>query len=190
MARFLNGRRTNSNRSSWIVPLLLIAAAAVLIMAALAQPKEKPPEDWVQLNREVESALNVHEVKEADAQAAQKPVTTGLAEEAVNTEGPEKAKAEEVEEEAEAEEVEAEAEAEDKQAAKSEVEAGSGLIDINRASVEQLDTLKGIGPSKARAIIANREQNGLFRSVDDLLRVKGIGDKLLAGIKDGIVAKP
>lgn len=65
-----------------------------------------------------------------------------------------------------------------------------GKLNVNAATAEQLDGLKGIGPSKAVAIVADREANGPFRSVDDLLRVKGIGEKLLAGIKDGVVALP
>lgn len=68
--------------------------------------------------------------------------------------------------------------------------ASDGRLDINRANAGQLDGLKGIGPSKAQAIVDDREQNGPFRSVDDLLRVKGIGEKLLASIKESVVALP
>jgi len=64
--------------------------------------------------------------------------------------------------------------------------AASGLLNLNTATVEQLDALKGIGPSKARAIVEYREQHGPFRSVDDLLNVKGIGEKLLAGIRNDV----
>lgn len=66
----------------------------------------------------------------------------------------------------------------------------SGKLDINRATVQELDGLKGIGPAKAKAIVENREKNGRFTSVDDLQRVKGIGPKLLEGMKDSIVANP
>lgn len=59
----------------------------------------------------------------------------------------------------------------------------AGLLNLNAATAEQLDELKGIGPSKAKAIVSYREQNGPFRSVEDLLNVKGIGEKLLAGIR-------
>lgn len=65
-----------------------------------------------------------------------------------------------------------------------------GKLDINTASAGELDELKGIGPAKAAAIVADREANGPFRSTSDLLRVKGIGEKLLAGIEDSIVALP
>ena len=49
-----------------------------------------------------------------------------------------------------------------------------------------LQTLSGIGPSMAQSIIDERTQNGAFASVDDLMRVSGIGEKKLAKIKDCI----
>lgn len=56
-------------------------------------------------------------------------------------------------------------------------------IDINTANVTQLATLPGIGPGIAAAIVAHRQANGNFKSVDDLLDVKGIGQKKLEKIK-------
>lgn len=61
-------------------------------------------------------------------------------------------------------------------------------IDINTASVEQLQQLKGIGPSKAQAIVEDRERKGKFKRIEDIKRVKGIGEKLFAGIQESIVA--
>ena len=52
-------------------------------------------------------------------------------------------------------------------------------ININTASVEQLSKLKGIGATKAKAIVAYREQKGLFTSVDELVLVKGIGENTI-----------
>lgn len=52
-------------------------------------------------------------------------------------------------------------------------------IDINTATVEQLEGLKGIGPKKAAAIVKYREANGPFGSIDDLAKVPGIGKKTL-----------
>lgn len=69
-------------------------------------------------------------------------------------------------------------------------EDDAGKIDINRATAEQLQQLKGIGPSKAKAIIDDREHKGSFHSIEDIKRVKGIGEKLYAGIKESIVANP
>ena len=64
--------------------------------------------------------------------------------------------------------------------------SSSGLVNINTASVSELQTLSGIGPSMAQSIIDERTQNGAFASVDDLMRVSGIGEKKLAKIKDCI----
>ena len=50
----------------------------------------------------------------------------------------------------------------------------------------ELQTLSGIGPSMAQSIIDERSKNGPFASVDDLMRVSGIGEKKLAKIKDCI----
>jgi competence protein ComEA len=59
----------------------------------------------------------------------------------------------------------------------------SSPVDINSATAEQLDALPGIGPATAAAIIADRQANGPFRSVDDLGRVRGIGDAKLAQLR-------
>lgn len=59
-------------------------------------------------------------------------------------------------------------------------------ISINTASIEELDTLKGIGPAIAQRIVEYRIENGGFRSTEELKNVKGIGDKIYEGIKDKI----
>jgi len=61
----------------------------------------------------------------------------------------------------------------------------AGRIDLNSASVEELATLPGIGPSKAQAIVDHRAKEPFTRT-DDLRKVKGIGDKLYDSIKDQI----
>lgn len=57
-------------------------------------------------------------------------------------------------------------------------------VNINSATAEELKALPGIGPSKAAAIVAYREQNGSFKSVDDLKNVKGIGEGILAKLRE------
>jgi len=59
-------------------------------------------------------------------------------------------------------------------------------ININTASVAQLQGVKGIGEKTAKAIVAYREKHGHFKSVDGLANVKGIGGKKLSKIKDGL----
>ena len=57
------------------------------------------------------------------------------------------------------------------------------LVNINTADAEELETLTGIGPSLAQAIIDYRAGHGAFRSADDLLLVKGIGEAKLEGFR-------
>jgi competence protein ComEA len=55
--------------------------------------------------------------------------------------------------------------------------APSAPVDLNKASQDELTALPGIGPEMARRIVEFREQNGPFKRVEDLLKVKGIGEK-------------
>lgn len=59
-------------------------------------------------------------------------------------------------------------------------------IDINTATAEQLTTLSGIGQAKAENIIAYRESSGGFSSVEDLMKVSGIGEGVYERIKDKV----
>ena len=59
-----------------------------------------------------------------------------------------------------------------------------GKVNINTATVEQLDSLPGVGESTAKKIIADREENGPFGSPEDLKRVSGIGDKKYEDLAD------
>ena len=59
-----------------------------------------------------------------------------------------------------------------------------GKININTASLEELDLLPGIGPAIAQRIIDYRNENGVFKQIEDLKKVRGIGDALFGQIKD------
>ncbi len=85
----------------------------------------------------------------------------------------------------EAEAAEREA-AEPAEAAGQSAEADDGLININTATAEMLMTLPGVGQSKADSIIAYREENGAFSSVDAIKNVNGIKDGVYNQIKDKI----
>lgn len=62
--------------------------------------------------------------------------------------------------------------------------APPGLVDLNRAGEADLLPLPGIGPTKARAIVAYRQARGPFASVEELVRVPGIGPATLTQIRD------
>jgi competence protein ComEA len=56
-------------------------------------------------------------------------------------------------------------------------------VNLNTATVDQLEALNGVGPAKAQAIVEYRKKNGNFKSVDDLNNVPGFGDKTLKKLK-------
>jgi competence protein ComEA len=62
--------------------------------------------------------------------------------------------------------------------------SGEKLININSASLAELDTLPGIGPTTAQKIIAYREENGPFATIEDIVNVSGIGSATFENIKD------
>ena len=61
--------------------------------------------------------------------------------------------------------------------------SAAGIVDINSATLSDLDALPGVGPSTAQAIIDYRTANGPYASVDDLLNVRGIGPSKLAAMR-------
>lgn len=65
--------------------------------------------------------------------------------------------------------------------------AGDGRVRINSATAEELATLPGIGPVLAQRIVDHRDEVGRFEAVEDLLDVSGIGERLLAGMREQIV---
>lgn len=67
--------------------------------------------------------------------------------------------------------------------------ASDGKVNLNTADEAALTTLSGIGPSKAQSILAFREENGGFQTIEDLKKVTGIGDKTYEKLKDAISVK-
>ncbi|MGI5840738.1 MAG: helix-hairpin-helix domain-containing protein [Patescibacteria group bacterium] len=67
-----------------------------------------------------------------------------------------------------------------------EINMGSGKISLNKASLEELDKLSGVGPATAQSIIDYRQKMGGFMSVEEIKAVSGIGEKLYEKIKDEI----
>ncbi|MGI8758624.1 MAG: helix-hairpin-helix domain-containing protein [Acidimicrobiales bacterium] len=63
-------------------------------------------------------------------------------------------------------------------------EDAGGVVDVNTATAEQLDTLPGVGPATAKAILDERDRRGRFDSVEDLLNVRGIGEAKLEALRD------
>ena len=66
------------------------------------------------------------------------------------------------------------------------VGAVSGPVNINIAIAAELETLPGIGPKTADAIVEYREANGPFQTIEDIMDVPGIGEGTFEKIKDGI----
>lgn len=67
--------------------------------------------------------------------------------------------------------------------------SGTLRININTATVDQLQSLKGIGPKTAARIIAHRKRVGGFNSLEDLLQIKGIGPKTLNKFRGNVEVK-
>ncbi|MDD5731815.1 MAG: ComEA family DNA-binding protein [Patescibacteria group bacterium] len=65
-------------------------------------------------------------------------------------------------------------------------QASGAKINLNKATLAELDTLSGIGPALAQRIIDWRDANGGFEVVEDIKKVKGIGDSVYDGLKDKI----
>ncbi len=68
--------------------------------------------------------------------------------------------------------------------AQNQPKAGTGKININTASAAELQNLPRIGPKVAQRIVDYRTQNGPFKKIEDIMKVRGIGEKVFDQIKD------
>ena len=68
--------------------------------------------------------------------------------------------------------------------------APAQVVNINTATAAQLEALPGIGPSMAQRIVSHREKNGPFKKAEDLMNVKGIGEKSFLKLKALITVGP
>ena len=142
-----------------------VAAAAVFLWAALAVGRAAEPEGtpWRAVNEEIGEWLAAKEAALAAAEAAEAAALGQSQDTAALPVSPATDPAPSA------------PEADPPASAAPPSAAERSLVDLNRATLEQLDALPGIGPAKARAIIAYRETNGPFRKAEDLLNVSGIG---------------
>ena len=69
---------------------------------------------------------------------------------------------------------------------KADFAASTKLVNINKASLEELQAIRGIGPALAERVVKYREDNGRFEKVEDLVKVRGIGEAKFEKIKDQV----
>ena len=67
--------------------------------------------------------------------------------------------------------------------------AAFARVNINSADAKELATLPGIGKAKAEAIIRYRQEKGNFKTIEDLIKVKGIGKKIIKKIEDEVTVE-
>jgi comEA protein len=74
--------------------------------------------------------------------------------------------------------------------AQTQTKAPSEKVNINTASLQELQNLPRIGPKIAQRILDYRKQNGSFKKIEELMKVKGIGEKVFNRLKELIVVGP
>ncbi|GBE03431.1 comE operon protein 1 [bacterium BMS3Abin09] len=67
--------------------------------------------------------------------------------------------------------------------------AGQAVIDLNAATVKELAALPGVGKKRAQAIVTYRTENGKFESIDEIMKIDGIGKKTLTKIRERVIVE-
>lgn len=177
----MNGSSPKQRRFAiWMAYGLVALGTAVIIYLVYPSSSGGKVPGWEPVNEQLEVALDNLNTESASARTTVKPSATS---QQANPEVPKPSTT-----------ISPPASSSEPLAAASPLSANSnsssgqsaGLIDLNTATVEVLDQLPGIGPSKAKAIAEYRDQKGGFRKVEELLDVKGIGPKLLDKIKKSV----
>ena len=80
--------------------------------------------------------------------------------------------------------------AQEKAPAKAKAAASSAPINLNTATVQQLEALPGVGTRTAQLIVEHRQKNGGFKKVEELMNIKGIGEKSFLKLKPMVTVTP
>lgn len=189
---------TSSAPVRWAI-LLLLGAGALLLAAAWWMGEADEPPGWTRLDAQLAAALGGQEPDAMPQQEAAQPEASMPLPETASADAKGAAQAQLADESGSQR-------GEDEESCQTSSPRGEGIaasacvtetmtdalgrLNINLAGVEELDSLPGIGPAKARAIVEDRSRNGRFQTVEELTRVKGIGPKMLEKIKNSIVVQP
>lgn len=182
---------TNKNKRR-ATAISCLGAALLLLAVAFQNPKQELNEGWVALNDEVAAALEGWNSDSSKLISSAADLEQGV--QGGGVEKGDDGRSDSVDDMVEGDTSIDTMSDSDKldsiQSAAAQSSYYNGMLDINLASIEELMTLPGIGPSKAQAIADDRELNGRFSTVNDLVRVRGIGEKMLERLKESIVVRP
>lgn len=165
----MNGSQFSVFRKMLVLCILLVLFAAAFFVVYKTMIQANPAEEWLAMNENMQQTLKELDDAQDGVSEEKNSAPAGLGRKNGNAESADKGQKK----------------AEPNEAAVS----ADAPLDLNLATAEQLDKLPYIGPSKAQAIIAWRSQNGSFRNIDDVMKVKGIGPKIFEKIKAFIAVK-